>query len=122
MLHVNTGINNLYATLSEREGVASLTYVMKIIPTEAKSNPKTINLTDLTNVGDRVNTFQMTVVSDVNQEDFPNGKVFLSGGDYIYEIYNQLDSLIEKGMLKFDTSINQTTYNQNNLIETVYNG
>lgn len=122
MLNVKTGINLLYATLSERGGVASLVYSMKIIPTEAKTNAKTITLTDLTNVGDRVNKLQMTIVPDVNQEDFPIGKVFLNGGDYIYEIYNQLGDLIEKGMLKFDTTLNQTTYSQNNVIETVYNG
>jgi hypothetical protein len=79
-------------------------------------------LTDLTNVGDRVNTFEMTIVPDVAQEDLALGIVSLIGGDYIYEIFNQAGDILEKGILRFDTTIEQTNYNQNNVTETVYNG
>lgn len=112
----------MHATLSERESVASSVYVMKITPTEAKSNYKNIRLTDLTNVGDRVNKVAMTVVATVAEEDFPLGKVHLTGGDYIYDIYDEFGNHLEKGVLKFDTTVDQTDYNDNNVQETVYNG
>jgi len=115
-------LNILHATLSERESVASSVYVMKITPTEAKTNYKNIRLQDLTVVGDRVNKFAMTLVATEADEDFPLGKVHLIGGDYIYDIYDEFGNLLEKGVLKYDTTVTQKNYTQTNVKETVYNG
>lgn len=122
MLHVTTGLNILYATLSERESVASSVYVLKLTPTEAKKNFKNIRVTDLTSVGDRVNKLAMTVVATPAEEDFPLGKVHLIGGDYIYEFFNEFGVSLEKGMLRFNTTVDQTNYNGNNVQEKVYDG
>lgn len=122
MLHVTAGLNILRATLNERLGVASSVLVMKITPTDDKTNAKNFQVNDLTNPGDRVNTFAMTVVATEAEEDFPLGKVYLIGGDYKYQMYDEFGNLLETGMLRFATAPDQMDYTQNNVTETVYNG
>lgn len=120
MLVVNLGLNTLYATLSERESVASPIYSMELTPIENKSNKKTIVPTDLSVVGERVNKIQIEVTDDQNLEDLPNGIVHLIGGDYIYRISDQ-NKTLEIGELRFNTELDQSEYNGNQATETVYN-
>jgi len=120
MLRVKLGVNILYATLSEREVVASPVYEMVITPIEAKTNAKTLVPTDLSVAGKRVNEIEIELVATVNTEDLPNGKVFLTGGDYHYKISDQNNTL-ETGVLRYDTEIDQSEYS-NSITEKVYNG
>lgn len=115
------GENVLYATLSERESVASSLYVMKLTPTENKKNPITLKPIDVTVAGDRVNKIKITLVPSVAQQNLPQSLVFLEGGDYIYEIFNDVGQLLEKGMLQYNTTVPQTQYS-NNVTEKVYHG
>jgi len=122
MIRVKSGENILYATLSERESVASPVYSLKLTSKENKSNPKTVTPTDLSVAGERVNKLRIEVVTDSNLEDLPNGLVFLNGGDYLYEIRNNEDKLLEKGVLMYDTTLQSEDYTDNNVTEKVYNG
>jgi hypothetical protein len=121
MLSVKLGINLLYATLSERESVASPVYSMELTPIESKSNKKTLVPTDQSVAGQRVNKIEITITDDPNAEDLPNGIVHLIGGDYIYKIADQ-NITLETGQLKYNTELDQSEYTGNPADETVYNG
>ena len=118
MIKVDIGINEVKVTLSERALLLDPIYLLKLINTNNSDDIKVGNVLDST-PGARVNTITIELLNPGVVEDLPNGKFNLQGGDYIYEFYesetNTLDvtglNLLERGLLRFDTSESSTDYN-----------
>ena len=128
MIKVDIGINEVKVTLSERALLLDPIYLLKLINTNNSDDIKVGNVLDST-PGARVNTITIELLNPGVVEDLPNGKFNLQGGDYIYEFYesetNTLDvtglNLLERGLLRFDTSESSTDYNGNTDQDFVYN-
>ena len=129
MISVAIGINEVKVTLNERSVLPNPVYVLKLKSTNNSDDVKIGNVLDLT-PGARVNTMSIELVSTALLEDLSNGKFFLTGGDYIYEFYESatitLDetglTLLERGMLRFDTQVSSTEYTGDTSTDTVYLG
>ena len=114
MLNLKLGNNDLSVTLNERITIDTPVILLLLQYTQSTTTIKIINVTDVSASGDRVNKLQLELVATQGDEDLDNGKVFLGGGDYNYEIYESINSVLdvtgknrlEKGIVKYDTDTN----------------
>jgi hypothetical protein len=129
MVNVQIGLNEASVTLNERSVLPSPYYLLKLVNKGNSSDVKIALVTDLTPTA-RVNKMSIEVVASLVDEDLNLGKIYLTGGDYIYEFYESstttLDvtglTLLEKGMLRYDTTLSETDYSGNSQTEITYNG
>ena len=126
MINVAIGINEVKVTLTEKSLLPNPVYLLKLINTNNTDDIKIGNVLDSTS-GARVNTITLELTTAL-LEDLSNGKFFLTGGDYIYEFYESatitLDetglTLLERGMLRFDTQVSSTEYTGDTNTDFVY--
>ena len=128
MINVEIGINEVRVTLAERSLLPNPVYLLKLINTNNTDDVKIGNVLDSTPTA-RVNTITMELTTAL-LEDLANGKFYLTGGDYVYEFYESAVStlddtgltLLERGMLRFDTQESSTEYNGDITTDFVYEG
>ena len=120
MLNLKLGNNNLSVTLNERITIAVPVILLRLQYTQSSNAFKIIKVIDVSAASDKNNKLELELVTTQVAEDLDNGKVFLGGGDYNYEIYESINSVLdvtgknrlEKGLAKYDTDTNvEADYN-----------
>lgn len=130
MLNLKLGNNDLSVTLNERITIDTPIILLLLQYTQSTTAIKIIKVSDVSASGDRVNKLQLELVATQGAEDLDNGKVFLGGGDYNYEIYESINSVLdvtgknrlEKGLAKYDTDTNVEADYDDVPAEKIYKG
>ena len=114
MINVSLGTNKVYVTLRERGELPTPVFLVGLTA-QKDNNDEVIWLSiDTSAATKRVNELNIELVATKALEDLANGKVFLTGGNYNYRIFESdspaLDvtgkKLLEHGLLRFDTESN----------------
>lgn len=133
MINVSLGNNEAYVTLSGRV-VSSAPYLyLSLVEQSTQSNEIIASITDISTEAERVNRFELEIVSSSALADLTNAIVYITGGDYIYTIYgSEFDTLatfdkssatvLEKGFLRYDTQSSQVDYTPTAPTKITYNG
>lgn len=114
MLNLKIGNNDLFVTLNERITIVAPVILLRLQYTQSTTVFKIVKVNDVSAASDKNNKLELELVSTQVAEDLDNGKIFLRGGDYNYEIYESVDSALdvtgknrlEKGLAKFDIDTN----------------
>lgn len=114
MLNLKLGNNELTVTLKDRITIAVPVILMRLQYTQGSTIVKIVKVDDVNSAAAKANKLQLELVAAQGAEDLANGKVFLEGGDYNYEIYESPDAVLtvagknrlEKGLAKYDTDTN----------------
>ena len=114
MLNLKAGNNALHVTLNERITLVRPVILLRLEHTQSSSDVKIIKVLDSSLPTDKANIIALELVANQASEDLDNGKVFLRIGDYLYQIYESPDSILditgktrlEQGLAKFDEPTN----------------
>ena len=105
MITLQSGVNQLYLTISELNTINNALYTIVILD-ESTKQEKSITVVDTSNNPLRYNKFELTLVDDINDEDLDNSIVYLNTGKHTYKVITTdpstpFDSEIcEVGMVK----------------------
>lgn len=105
MITLQSGVNQIYLTISELSTINNALYTIVILD-ETTKQEKSITVLDTSNNPLRYNQFELTLVDDINQEDLDNGIVYLNTGKHTYTVFTTDPStpfeneVCEVGMVK----------------------
>lgn len=133
MISVELGNNEVYVTLSERIVSSAPHLYLSLVDQASQTNEVIASISDISSSEERVNRFELEIVSTAALADLTSASVYITGGDYIYTIYgSEFDTLatfdkatatlLEVGFLRYDTEESKTTYSSTTTNTITYNG
>ena len=128
MIYLNEGANMVPVTLRDRIKLASPNILVKLEYTQASSHTKILLAIDSSQTSDRVSLLGIELVTNPNDEDLPNGKVYLQSGNHHYTIYESdttaldIDGKCEltRGILRYDVDHSDGDDYERDITEIVY--
>jgi len=130
MIHLNFGLNEVFATASENITMPNAGNWDKFnegyfgIYSQVTKQTKWVYVVNSTTYYPRIDNFTIELVANIGDEDLQNGRVYLKDtGNYEYSIYTRFESnpepntseqLLERGKLLYGfNELTVTTYNPN---------
>jgi len=127
MIHLELGVNNIFATASENLTIPNLQNWDKLnegyfgIYSQVTKQTKWVYVVNSTTYYPRIDNFTIELVANIGDEDLQNGRVYLKDtGNYEYSIYTRFESnpepntseqLLERGKLLYGfNELTVTTY------------
>lgn len=129
MINLSIGENTVFVTLRERAELTNSDILISLTFRDTTTITKTLKTSDCSLSTDRANAIAIEVVTNEAAEDLPNGKIFLTSGNYEYKIYESDDGttdvtgkkLLEIGVANFNEDLSSSEYDRQ-IDEKVYNG
>ena len=128
MIHLELGVNNIFATASENLTIPNILNWDKLnegyfgIYSQVTKQTKWVYIVNLATNYPRIDNFSIELVANSGDEDLQNGRVYLKDtGNYEYSIYTRFENvdhpntneqLLERGKIIYGfNEITVTTYN-----------
>lgn len=97
MIVLEEGVNNVQLSIAFFNN--NNDYLLRI-EDNFKQYTLDVNLTDMSNNKNLYTEFELEVVTDINDQDLINGKIFLNiNKRYFYYLFDSFDNLIDTGYL-----------------------
>jgi len=128
MIHLELGVNNIFATASENLTIPNLQNWDKLfegyfgIYSQVTKQTKWVYITNLDTYYPRIDNFTIELVPTFGDEDLQHGKVYLKDtGNYEYSIYTRFENVDQPNTNEQLLERGKIIYGFNELTVTTYN-